>query len=304
MTKKVRIILTLILLTYLAVASAVAIHNDGVGQVCTSMTINVQSPPDSVKWEGEPFVTSGELAYEIDSLPYRAKGMLMAYINPQELKKRLEGIDKVEKVEVLTYTDGSIRINVQPIIPVMRVFDNDLSYYVNRQGKRVRAQSRYRANVPIVMGHFPQADTVWTPISLLPLVDYLKAHPVWDKYVTMIRVDSPQDIVLVPAICEHEINIGAPDNFDDKFSRLQKFYTKVLPVKGWNTYNALSLKFNGQLVATLRPTAPDSVVTVIAEEEESVDPGTMLAGEGVAPGQAIKGKKAHNEQPIPAAKTN
>lgn len=120
----------------------------------------------------------------------------------------------------------------------------------------------------------------------------------------MIKVKSPSDIILVPVIREHVVNIGAPTDFDDKFARLKRFYSEVLPLQGWEKYDTLTLKWKGQLVATKRRRAPQRVETVKYDDDETVDTGTMLAGDDVAPGQTVPGVKAHSEKPIPAKQTN
>ena len=76
----------------------------------------------------------------------------------------------------------------------------------------------------------------------------------------------------------------------------------MLPLQGWEKYDTISLKWKGQLVATKRRKAPQKVETVQYDDDESVDTGTMLAGDDVAPGQTIPGMKAHSEKPIPAAR--
>lgn len=207
-------------------------------------------------------------------------------------------------MEVVRLTDGTIRIKATPIIPVARIFDAGESYYINRAGKRVSADARYHKDVPIIEGHFEYADTAFTPASLLPLLSYISNDSVWNAYVSMIKVKSPNDIILVPVIREHVINIGTPDNFDDKFARLKKFYTEVLPLQGWEKYDTLTLKWNGQLVASKRRRAPQRVETVRYDDDEAVDTGTMLAGDDVAPGQTVPGVKAHSEKPIPAKQLN
>ncbi len=64
---------------------------------------------------------------------------------------------------------------------------------------------------------------------MLPLLSYISNDSVWNSYISMIKVKSPTDIILVPVIREHVINIGAPEGFDDKFERLKRFYREVLP---------------------------------------------------------------------------
>ena len=295
MTKTLRIIFSLMLAVYLAVATAMAMR-DAESGVCRGMKIEVKDT------SAAPFVTAAELSREIDSLPAHAAGMPLNEINTQALRQRLMQVDKIEDVSVVTLTDGTINISATPIIPVARIFDGDRSYYINRAGKRVEASARYHSDVPVIAGHFDPADSLFTPLSLMPVVNFINNDSTWRSFITMIKVDSPRDILLVPTIREHVVNLGSADALADKFSRLRRFYTEVLPVKGWETYDTISVKWKGQIVATRRKkhVAPAAMATY--DDEEAVDTGTMLAGDNVAPGQTIPGRKAHNEKPIPAAR--
>ncbi|MCM1077010.1 MAG: hypothetical protein NC411_06585 [Bacteroides sp.] len=294
MSRYLQVIFSLMLVVYLVVAISMTVTTPDT-QVCRAFEITVEGNDGA---GSRRFVTPAELARELDSLPEKAPGMALANINTQEIRRHLLGLDKIEDVEVLRLTDGTIRVNATPIIPVARVFDNGESYYINKTGKQVSADARYHKDVPLIEGHF--TDSVFTPQSLLPLLNYIAADSVWNSYISMIKVKSPTDIILVPAIREHVINIGAPDHFDDKFARLKKFYSEVLPRQGWEKYDTLSLKWRGQLVATKRMRAVPNVAVVNYDDDEAVDMGTMLAGDDVAPGQTVPGVEAHSEKPIPA----
>lgn len=295
MPRYLTVIFSLLLAAYLVVALTVAANTPDT-QPCRGFEITVEDSEGTA----QRFVSPSELARELDSLPEKAPGMALANINTQSIRKRLLDLDKIEDVEVVRMTDGTIRIKATPIIPVARVFDRGESYYINRAGKRVGADARYHKDVPVIEGHFEYADTTFTPASLLPLLGYIAADSLWNSYISMIKVKSPTDIILVPVIREHVINFGPATDFDDKFARLKKFYSEVLPLQGWEKYDTLTLKWRGQLVATKRRRAPAKVETVKYDDEEVVDMGTMLAGEGVAPGQTVPGVKAHSEKPIPA----
>lgn len=284
------------LFVYLVVAlTLTATESDT--DLCRGVNITVNNSDSA----GKQFVSAEELAHEIGDLPQKAKKMTLASINTQDIRRTLLSLDKVEDVQVLRLTDGTIDITAQPIVPVMRVFDNGKSYYINKDGKRVSANARYHKDVPIVEGHFDPADTVFTPQSLLPLINYISSDSIWNAFISMVKVKSPNDIILVPVIREHVINIGTPDNFDDKFSRLKKFYTEVLPRQGWEKYDTLTLKWRGQLVASKRKRHSAPVESIKYEDEDAVDTGTMLAGDNVAPGQTKPGIEAHSETPIPAS---
>lgn len=296
MPRYLKIIFSLLLVAYIVIALTVTAAQPDT-TVCRGIEIEVKDA------DGQPqqFVTKAELARELDSLPEKAPGMAMSNINPQTIRRLLLGLDKIEDVEVVRMTDGKIHICATPIIPVARVFDRGESYYINRSGKRVGADARYHKDVPVIEGHFEYADTGFTAASLLPLLSYIASDSVWNAYISMIKVKSPNDIILVPVIREHVINIGAPNNLDDKFARLRKFYTDVLPLQGWEKYDTLKLKWKGQLVATRRTKAATKIDASRFDDDETIDTGTMLAGDNVAPGQTVPGVKAHSEKPIPGA---
>ncbi|MDE6378806.1 MAG: hypothetical protein K2K72_08690, partial [Duncaniella sp.] len=189
MSRTLKIIFSLMLVVYMVIAIVVTGREPDTA-LCSGMTIEVVDAPGRV--EGvKPFVTSRELEHELGNLPERARGIALENINTQEIRHRLLELDKIEDASVVRYTDGSIRIKVKPIEPVLRVFDRSESYYVNRAGKRVKASARYHKNVPIVQGHFDPADTAFTPLSLLPLLNYIAADTVWNAFIGMVKVNSP-----------------------------------------------------------------------------------------------------------------
>lgn len=297
MPKYLKIIFSVMLAAYLVVAlSMTARENDD--DICKEMSITVEDADGDTGVTR--FVTPAELARELDDLPSKAKGIALANINTQDIRRRLLDLDKIEDAEVVRYSDGSIRIHVTPIVPVLRVFDGPSSYYVNRAGKRVKASARYHKNVPMIQGHFDPSDTVFTPMSLMPLVNFIASDSVWNSYISMIKVKSPTDILLIPNIREHVINIGSTDRLREKLDNLQLFYSKVLVKQGWEKYDTISLKWNGQIVATKRHRRAPDVPVISREDDETVAIDAMLAGDNVAPGQTVPGQAAHSEKPIPA----
>lgn len=289
------ILSSVIMATYLVAALFVAGDADAHAR-CTGMRIEVNEASH------RGFVTAREIARELHGLPERSAGMPLSAINTEEITRELSKIDKIEDVTVTRLSDGRINITITPLVPVARIFDGPVSYYINKVGKRIGANARYHSDVPVIAGHFAENDTVFTPASLLPLLDWLAAHnDTWGRFITMVKVDSPSDIILIPAISGHVINFGTPTDLDSKFSRLKTMYSKVLPVKGWNYYDSLSVKWGGQVVATRRVKPVVSIAGDIDVDEEGADISTMLAAEGVAPGRTAPGQKAHNDKPIPAS---
>ena len=144
-------------------------------------------------------------------------------------------------------------IEARQLVPVMRVFDGDRSYYVNREGKRMSAVKSFHVDVPVVEGHFTGR---WTPTRLLPVLDYVAHDEALNELVTMWVVRDSCNVCFVPSIRGHIVNLGSIDGYKSKFAKLMKFYKEVLSVKGWETYSEINLKWDYQVVGTLRDKKP------------------------------------------------
>lgn len=287
----VAIVLAIYLVLALNVTSGVSANRE-----CTGLKIAVNDTA-SLK-----FVTATELAHELGDLPAKARGMKILDIDTDSIERYLEAIDKIENVNALRLTDGSVLVTVDPLHPVARVFDGTKSYYINRTGKRISASARYHIDVPVIHGEF--TDSLFPPEKVIPLLDYIAQDSLWNSLVSMIKVDRMHDIIIVPIIRGQVINFGSPDNFDNKFQRLGRMYSEVMPVKGWSYYDTISVKWDGQIVATRRNKKLDRPKFLDEDDDEETEVSTMIAGEGVAPGQVKAGIKAKNDKPIPAAKKN
>jgi cell division protein FtsQ len=68
--------------------------------------------------------------------------------------------------------------------------------------------------------------------------------------VEQINVTASQELELVPRVGEHIIFLGKPGDYDQKFTRLEKFYKKALNEIGWNKYARISLEFDNQIICT------------------------------------------------------
>lgn len=262
---------TLLLIAYL-VAVFIWMGQAVEGSKCAGLDIVISDTTTN------KFVSSNEIAREIDYLPSRCKNMRLRDINTDSIERRLNSIDKIESASCLVLNSGRIILSVTPMQPVARVFDGDDSYYINREGKRISADARYYLDVPVISGDF---DSTFQAVSLLPLVDYIAADKMWSSLVSMIKTDAKRNIYLIPIIRGHVINLGEISDWENKFLRLTRIYKDVLPVKGWNYYDTISVKWEGQVVATKRKKKlKDAEIDYVDKsEQEAVNPAAMLADE-------------------------
>lgn len=197
------------------------------------------------------YVTAAEILKE---LPADSSKIIMD-IDLAAIEKQLMRKDNIEDAQaVRSYNAKKSRINVYvtPMIPVARVFEGNSSYYINRQGKKLTANARYHIDVPVISGDFSKRE----PTEVLPLLEYLQHDSNFASIVSSINIARNGDIIIIPLIAGHVINFGEPRNYRNKVRRISEMYRQVLPVKGWNFYDTLSVKWDGQVVATRRKFTP------------------------------------------------
>ncbi|MDE7119308.1 MAG: hypothetical protein K2O10_01730, partial [Muribaculaceae bacterium] len=218
---------------------------------------------------GAGFVTKGEIDRMLAEWGVNKK--TAAAVDLQGVEDRLNAIDNIEHASVERLPDNRIRVTVTPMVPVARIFDSaGRSYYINSAGKRLTASSRFRLDVPVISGDF---DSLHPATAMLPLVRRLEGDPAWKAIVSQYRYDRQSgDIIVVPVIRGHVINLGDTTALESKLGRVMAMYHKVLPLKGWDYYDTLSVKWGGQCVASRRDKViPPTMILFDQEGEAETD---------------------------------
>ena len=229
------------------------------GELCTSVDVEV------VNADSTSFVTPQGVLTDLKGQGIKIVGKHMGDINASDIEEALKVSPYLENADIVKCQNGKVLIRVSQLVPVMRVFDGEDSYYMNRAGKRMAATTYYHCDVPVVQGHFTRK---YPASRLLPLIDYVENDSLLHSLVTMYQVRDTNNIILVPDISGHVVNIGNADGFENKFAKLKLFYREVMPKRGWNTYDTISVKWNHQVVATRRTKAVVQTIEYDPEDDE------------------------------------
>ena len=240
-------------------------------EMCTQVVVDIPNAGSIT------FVTRDGILNELRNRNVHLVGEPMRNINTDKVEAALHDSEYLENVDCYKAQNGKVVISATQLVPVLRVFDGGASYYVNARGKRMSATASYHADVPIVEGHFTKD---FTPMRILPLIDYVNSDQVLRSLVSMYCIKDTNDIFVVPTIKGHVVNLGNADNYVNKFKKLLLFYRKVMPVKGWLTYDTVSVKWTHQVVATKRARAVAQDETYDASRDEPrADIQTMSVGD-------------------------
>ena len=261
------------ILLVLAIALATGIlwaRSKSHDELCTGVEVEV------INADSTTFVTPKGVLYDLQSQGIKIVGKRMGDIDATDIETALRQSPYLESADIVKCQDGRVIIRVSQLVPVLRVFDGTESYYVNRAGKRMMATTNYHCDVPVVQGHF----TKQYPVTrILPLVEYIEGDSLLHSLVTMYCVRDTNNIIIVPNISGHVVNIGNAQGFENKFAKLKLFYNKVMPQRGWNTFDTISVKWDHQVVATRRVKAVQESLEYDSEDDEPFpDVETLTVG--------------------------
>lgn len=260
----------LIVLTIALVGGILWARDKSRGEVCTGVEVQV------VNADSTSFVTPQGVLNDLKGQGIKVVGKRMGDIDASDIEEALRLSPYLESADIVKCQEGKLLIRVNQLVPVFRVFDGESSYYVNRAGKHMSASSYYHTDVPVVQGHFTRK---YPPTRLLPLIDYVEGDSLLHSLVTMYIVRDTNNIILVPNISGHVVNIGNPDGLENKFAKLKLFYNEVMPKRGWNTFDTISVKWSHQVVATRRVKAvQQEIIQAPDDDEQPPDIQTMTVG--------------------------
>ena len=162
--------------------------------------------------------------------------------------------------EAYTTRDGILHVRVTQREPVVRFQGPDGGFYSDENGFLFPLQQGYTSRVPIIDGNVPvrtgdgykgQARTPqereWIE-GIIGLVRYIDRSKTWGSAIVQITVDAHGDIVMVPRTGKERFIFGRPDDWADKFSRMERYYTCIAPSKEEGYYATVNLKYPGQII--------------------------------------------------------
>lgn len=233
----------LVLMVAYVVVVGIWAHAEAKKNSCKGIDIQIVegASTDSVSRKG--------VMAEINRYPRKIVGEQIPNIDTRHLEKYLKAFPQFEDVVCNFTTAGRLNVKVTPMVPELRVFEDSVSYYINKEGKRMMSKASFFVDVPVVSGRF---NDKFKAVDILPVSRFVAADPLLSKLVGMIRAEDSDNIILIPRIHGHVINFGDTNRLAEKKQALMAVYRKVLPYKGWNEYDTISVKFKGQVVATRR----------------------------------------------------
>ena len=221
---------------------------------CTGLEVIIR---DSLE---NSFVSVDDIRRYLDSESGGYMGRKLDSIDLAGIERIIDGKSAVLKSEAYMTKDGILNISVTQRKPMVRFQKPDGGFYADKEGYIFPLQGSYTAYVPVVDGNIPiktsssykgqaqgKEEKEWID-SMIRMIRYMEESGVWAENIVQISVQDNGDLMLVPRQGKEKFLFGKPDGIEAKFSRMEKYYTGILPVKGQGYYSTVNVKYNGQII--------------------------------------------------------
>jgi cell division protein FtsQ len=173
----------------------------------------------------------------------------------KEIESELLKSKFIHKAEVFKNLKGNLLINIDQSRPIARMMSKKMSdRYISDNGEILPLSKRYTARVVLIDGTFADnaklynLNTSENGRQLLDLLMFIEKDKFWKAQIAQMNIDKKGNIKMYTQVSKQVVEFGRPVDIHEKFKRLKIFYKDILPTKGWNSYERVSVKFKDQIV--------------------------------------------------------
>ena len=205
----------------------------------------VQLNQINIEISEDKFVTKDIVLQYIEKHNFAYDGVVLSQFYLNDLEEILLKHPAVKKAEVYSNQQGVVNINLQQKKAIVRIKTTDADYYLDEDGLEMPLSKAYAPRVIVVSGDANQQHHA----SIYAFIQKINKSEFWKSQITQLHFSSDQ-VVLIPRVGNQKIHFGMLVNSTEKLANLYQFYKQAMPVKGWQTYSDISLKYKNQIVCT------------------------------------------------------
>jgi cell division protein FtsQ len=170
---------------------------------------------------------------------------LLSNFKSEDLELLLEQYPLIEKAEVFANQKGNVVVTVKQKKAVVRIKSIYDDYYLDEFGKRMQLSSNYTPNLLVVTGEVRKTNHQ----EIFDFVSIINKSEFWKAQITQLHFMG-NEVIMSPRVGNQKIRFGYLVDVKEKLNNLYEFYKQAMPVKGWQAYSDINLKFKNQVVCT------------------------------------------------------
>ena len=222
--------------------------------ICQGLEVTIK---DSLE---NSFVSAADVKAYLDREYGIYNGIPLDSLDMIRIESIVDGRSAVKKSQAYVTRDGILHIDVTQRKPVVRFQKAGGGFYADKEGYIFPLQKSYASHVQVIDGNIPLAansgykgelqndrEKKWFK-DMMELINFMEDSRTWKDKIVQIHVNGNRDLILIPREGNEHINFGQPDNIEEKFAKLEKYYTSIIPAQGNGRYTKVDLRYRGQIV--------------------------------------------------------
>jgi cell division protein FtsQ len=233
---------------------------------CREVRITINNPG------GDVFITEKEIRTYMQLVDDSLEGERLGKIDIHQLEQLISSNPYVLTSQVYASLDGIVHIDVIQRKPVVRVQNAaHEQWYISDDGHMMPLNPGKSARVLLASGFINEVYAQQLALNPGPIVtkedsamsktltygifkiaSYIDKDAFLKAQIEQIYVNKAGEFELVPMVGKQLIMFGDATNVETKFQNLVIFYKQGLSTEGWDTYDTINLKFENQVVCTIK----------------------------------------------------
>ncbi len=161
----------------------------------------------------------------------------------------------VHDAEVYRDIRGELFVNIVQNRPIARIIQSDgPDAYISSEGEVLPISDQYTARVLLISGtganELIRSDLIDTEFgsNLFKLLEIIDTDPFWRAEIAQIEIDHKGELTFHLQVGKQTVAFGQPVEISKKLKKLDIFFEQILPQKGWNSYEMVSVKYRDQII--------------------------------------------------------
>jgi cell division protein FtsQ len=218
---------------------------------CTGLEISISGSGKSL------FIDEAEVRRILaEHVGDRVQGLSVSRFNLHAIEKAIRQDIWIKDASLFFNSDGVLKIKVKEREPVARIFSrNGGSFYVDSSLMILPLSNLFSAKLPVFTG-FPTDHRVLIKRDSLLLRQvcnlgiFILEDSLRMAMIEQVDITPAGEFELIPKVGNLVVAFGDGSDLEGKFNRMMLFYKKVLLKGNLNRYGKISLKYDGQVVAS------------------------------------------------------
>lgn len=185
------------------------------------------------------------------------QGKPFSRINLKAIERKVLANPLIKSCQAHQDLSGQMTITVQEHTPIARILSskspNHTQYdsYLVEDGSMIGLSPHHTERVLLISGAYFVGKKSLKDAqskSIIELIKFIRDDEFWKSQITQLIVEKDGGVTLIPEFGSHFIELGLAIDLEAKFKKIKILYKEILPIKGWDFYKKISVKYKNQIV--------------------------------------------------------